>query len=125
MCSPQQISQVSVLFLWSPFTAFPTTADTSQFHTPTKFPTSPAQLITLDLNDEINGCVPAEVLLHPLQVPSEERVLDEEVPALQWLRAASQITLASWAPAALMVVVPGSYLSRVLPLIQLLLIHLH
>lgn len=96
----------------------------SQPCTPTKFPASPAQLITLGLDDEIDGCALGEVLPHHLQVPSEERILDQQIPALQWLQAAVLASLANWAQAALTVVVPRPYMPRVLLLIQLLLIQL-
>lgn len=96
----------------------------SQPCTPTKFPASPAQLITLALDDKIDGCALGEVLPHHLQVPSEERILDQQIPALQWLQAAVLASLADWAQAALTVVVPRPYMPRVFLLIQLLLIQL-
>lgn len=55
--------------------------------TPTKFLAGPAQLLTPGLNDEVDGCAPGEELLNHLQVPGEERVLHQQILALQGLPA--------------------------------------
>lgn len=91
---------------------------------PTTFPADPVQLVTSDLNDEVDGCASGEVLLHHLQVPGEQRVLDQQVAALQWLQAAVPASLANWAQVVLAAVVLGPWTPRVLLRIQLLLIQL-